>query len=94
MLSVLNSLGSIVGILTCSLLVNVFCLPSLLPAAPRQHRKVPDALKELVQRCWDADYDKRPEMTEVIEKLQRVLKELPKETPIATREGEGCCSVQ
>lgn len=35
----------------------------------RQHRRVPDALKDLVGRCWDANYDKRPEMTEVCYKL-------------------------
>jgi len=62
----------------------------------RQRRKVPDALKQLVERCWDADYDKRPEMTEVIEELKKTLAQLPMEISIAQRErtADSCCVVQ
>ncbi|KAF6260215.1 protein kinase [Scenedesmus sp. NREL 46B-D3] len=66
-------------------------------ALNRQHRRVPDALKELVGRCWDADYDKRPEMTEVIQELQRVFKELPPDPTVSQQQGGsggGCCSMQ
>ncbi|WIA42498.1 hypothetical protein OEZ86_008486 [Tetradesmus obliquus] len=66
-------------------------------ALNRQHRRVPDALKDLVGRCWDADYDKRPEMTEVIEELQRVLKELPLDSSVSQQHSNssgGCCSMQ
>lgn len=60
---------------------------------------MPEALKELVSRCWDADYDKRPEMIEVIEEMQKILKELPAEPSMmghggAAGSGSGCCSVQ
>jgi hypothetical protein len=59
----------------------------------RQSRKIPDALKALVGRCWDADYDKRPEMTEVIAELQQVLAVLPPDTSIAAQNSQ-CCVVQ
>lgn len=44
-------------------------------------------------RCWDADYDQRPEMTEVIAELQKVLSELPPDTSIAAQQS-GCCVLQ
>lgn len=55
---------------------------------------MPDRLKALVARCWDADYDKRPEMTEVIAELQSVMATLPPDTSLAAGGGGGCCSVQ
>eukprot|EP00775_Hariotina_reticulata_P001428 gene1428-1769_t len=62
----------------------------------RHNRKVPDVLKQLVERCWDPDYDKRPEMTAVIQELQKVLAQLPMEMSIAQRErtADSCCVVQ
>ncbi|KAF8063844.1 TRN1 [Scenedesmus sp. PABB004] len=69
-------------------------------AMNRQHERVPDALRELVARCWDADYDMRPEMTQVITELQAVLRTLPPEASLAggaaggASAGGGCCSVQ
>eukprot|EP00878_Enallax_costatus_P021095 GHUV01022324.1.p1 GENE.GHUV01022324.1~~GHUV01022324.1.p1 ORF type:complete len:161 (-),score=27.33 GHUV01022324.1:1510-1992(-) len=62
----------------------------------RHRTKIPDALKELVCRCWDADYDKRPEMTDVIEQLQDILQKMPPEPSVAggAAGGGGCCSVQ
>jgi hypothetical protein len=59
----------------------------------RQHRKVPDALKSLVSRCWDPDYDQRPEMTDVIVQLQQVLATMPPDASIASQ-NSGCCVVQ
>jgi hypothetical protein len=53
-------------------------------------RRIPGAVKDLVERCWAADYDSRPEFTEVIAALEAVLRELPRDAPAA--EG-GCCSV-
>jgi hypothetical protein len=58
---------------------------------------VPDALQALVSRCWDQDYDSRPEMTEVIAELQQVLAQLPPESSMVGGVGGGgggCCSVQ
>eukprot|EP00879_Flechtneria_rotunda_P018122 GHRR01019004.1.p1 GENE.GHRR01019004.1~~GHRR01019004.1.p1 ORF type:complete len:502 (+),score=132.95 GHRR01019004.1:177-1682(+) len=60
----------------------------------RQHRKVPEALQRLVSRCWDADLDKRPDMTEVIEELQKVLQNLPIDNHTTHQSVGGCCSVQ
>lgn len=48
------------------------------------NRRVPEALKEMVSRCWDADYDKRPEMTEVIAILQKV-RAMHAMTPVVAR---------
>lgn len=59
----------------------------------RQHRKVPDSLKALVSRCWDADYDARPEMTEVIAELQKTLQQMPLDTSLAAGHSQ-CCVLQ
>lgn len=61
--------------------------------ACRQHRQVPDALKSLVARCWDADYDQRPEMTDVIAELQKVLASMPPDTSLAAGQSQ-CCVLQ
>jgi len=74
----------------------IACAVCNLCGACRQRRKVPDALKQLVERCWDPDYDKRPEMTEVIQDLKKIMAQLPMEISIAQRErtADSCCVVQ
>ena len=55
-------------------------------------RKIPDKLKQLVEACWAADYEARPEFTDVIKTLEEVLKELPPDPP--RRAGQGCsCAI-
>lgn len=57
------------------LLPDALSICAAAPATRRSaggNRRVPEALKDMVSRCWDADYDKRPEMTEVIAILQKV----------------------
>eukprot|EP00877_Chromochloris_zofingiensis_P001047 jgi/Chrzof1/10943/Cz05g18050.t1 len=63
-------------------------------AVNRYSKKVPDRLKQLVERCWSANYDLRPEFTEVVAELEQVLADLPRETPIASHGNSGCCAVQ
>lgn len=39
--------------------------------------KVPPKLRQLVEQCWAADPEKRPDFNEVVRRLQEVLDELP-----------------
>ena len=43
----------------------------------RWHQSVPQDLQALTKRCWDADYDKRPEFAEICDVLQAALDKLP-----------------
>ncbi|KAI8473279.1 MAG: protein kinase [Monoraphidium minutum] len=53
--------------------------------------ELPAKLKHLVEQCWAADYETRPEFTQIIATLQEVLQGLPADVPQAS----GCaCSVQ
>ncbi|GFR46936.1 hypothetical protein Agub_g8584 [Astrephomene gubernaculifera] len=45
----------------------------------RRDQVVPPRLKRLVETCWAADYESRPEFTEVIEMLEEVAKEIKPE---------------
>jgi serine/threonine protein kinase len=65
-------------------------------AKNRWGHEVPQDVKDLIARCWDAKYEMRPEMTEVITALEAVLEKLP---PEARGSGGGagdspCCSIQ
>lgn len=61
------------------------------PTAPSFGHKLPDKLKRLVEQCWAASYEERPEMIQVISTLEEVLRELPPDPP----SGGGCaCTVQ
>ncbi|KAI8477395.1 MAG: protein kinase [Monoraphidium minutum] len=54
-------------------------------------RRIPDKVKVLVEQCWAADYEARPEFIQVITTLEEVLKELPPDPPSATK---GCsCAI-
>eukprot|EP00198_Chlamydomonas_reinhardtii_P001505 XP_001690841.1 protein kinase [Chlamydomonas reinhardtii] len=77
-------------------------------ATNKHDQVVPARLKRLVETCWSADYESRPEFVEVIEELEQVIKEVkmelpetgkrptsPKLTPgVASAEDGPCCSVQ
>ncbi|KAG2500845.1 hypothetical protein HYH03_001606 [Edaphochlamys debaryana] len=79
-------------------------------ATNRHDQVVPAKLKQLVETCWGADYEARPEFTEVIEMLEEVAKETkpdlielgPKRPGSASAAvksvvpaaAEGCCSLQ
>ncbi len=73
-----------------------WCLP-----ARRKKRSVPQALRDLVERCWAADYDTRPDFKDVITTLGGILNGMPLDTPISDPSASGsaanssaCCSVQ
>lgn len=56
-------------------------------------RKIPAKLKSLIEACWAADYEMRPEFLQIIGTLEDILKSLPPD-PISGDGGGGCCSVQ
>jgi len=62
----------------------------------RHGKVVPQALRELVQRCWDQNYELRPEMTEVITVLESVVMQMPMDEPVYGKGGQSgsCCSIQ
>jgi serine/threonine protein kinase len=61
----------------------------------RHGKVVPQALRELVQRCWDQNYELRPEMTEVITVLESIVTQMPLDEPVYGQSDQsGCCIVQ
>ena len=81
------------------------CLCCLVPARCRKGRVVPDRLKRLVEMCWAADYQQRPEFTYVVSELAAAVAELPVDPVWGAKKngggggaaaggGDGCCSVQ
>ncbi|KIY92453.1 protein kinase [Monoraphidium neglectum] len=44
-------------------------------------RRLPDKLKQLVEACWAADYESRPEFIQIIATLEEVLRDLPQDPP-------------
>lgn len=73
--------------------------PALLlatPAPPGRYipsQEVPDAIKALVENCWAADPEERPEFNQVVVELEAIAKDL---VPTITEppKAEGCCSLQ
>ena len=59
----------------------------------RWGKQVPDACKKLVERCWENNYDDRPDFDEIVGALDEVLKGMP-DTGRSAGGGGGCCSVQ
>ena len=58
-------------------------------------RRVPPKLKALIEACWAADYEARPEFLQVIATLEEILKELPPDPPVGGGGGLGaCCALQ
>lgn len=79
-----------------------------LQAACRWHEEIPSRLKNLVERCWDDDYDKRPDFDEICDVLEeeagglggsKMIKRPPGSqaaapaTAAAQKSSTGCCSV-
>lgn len=56
--------------------------------------KIPEALVELVERCWAPDYDMRPEFEDVCSILKEVLTDLPPTPSMLEHQDKGCCTVQ
>ena len=61
---------------------------------------MPEALKRLVERCWDDSHSKRPEFTEIYEEMYGICLTVPHDGPTvweaddkAPASGKGCCSV-
>lgn len=50
---------------------------------------LPQELAALVEDCWHADPEKRPEFTAVVETLGNVLKRMPAKK----NSSGGCCSI-
>lgn len=73
-------------------------------AVCRWHEEIPSRLKQLVERCWDDDYDKRPDFDEICDVLEeeasglggsKMVKRPPTApaTAAAQKSSAGCCSV-
>jgi hypothetical protein len=54
---------------------------------------VPQELRSLVERCWAADFDERPEFCEIVDALEAMLATMPPDADEAVR-GKGCCAIQ
>ena len=53
---------------------------------------VPDKIKAMVEACWAADHEARPEFEEVVDMLEAFAREL-KPTITDGTQGGGCCSL-
>mmetsp|Transcript_19352 Transcript_19352/g.48749 ORF Transcript_19352/g.48749 Transcript_19352/m.48749 type:complete len:494 (+) Transcript_19352:173-1654(+) len=51
------------------------------PAQSRWGTKIPDALKELVEKCWAADPEDRPSFIDICVELEGIVKKLPNDVP-------------
>jgi hypothetical protein len=82
------------------------CLPSVVPLGLRLPPRLnplpdpltspcppPQELRSIISDCWAADPEARPSFEEVVARLERLLKTLPKHVPYS-RADERCCSVQ
>ncbi|KAI8477080.1 MAG: kinase-like domain-containing protein [Monoraphidium minutum] len=52
-----------------------------------------DALRRIVDDCWNADPEARPSFEDVVGRLEALLATLPKHSPYSKGQGE-CCAVQ
>lgn len=57
---------------------------------------VPERIKALVESCWAADPDSRPEFEEVVDKLEAICRDIKPTVTDTTPSGGGgdCCIVQ
>ena len=70
----------------------------------RWNEEIPAPLKALVERCWDTDYERRPNFDEVCDVLEAEAKKLPAKRSLgradhsnpdaAGTSSNGCCVVQ
>jgi hypothetical protein len=52
------------------------------------------SLRTLIKDCWTADPEARPSFEDVVNRLEEMLKELPKHSPYS-KGSDGCaCSLQ
>jgi hypothetical protein len=56
-------------------------LPTYL-AACSFNKEVPERIKELIQACWEDEFEERPEFIEIVVELEDILTTMPPETPI------------
>jgi len=70
----------------------------------RWNEEIPAPLKQLVERCWDMDYDKRPNFDEICDILEAEARKLGGRSSASTQKvagekpggdhsGTGCCFV-
>lgn len=60
-----------------------------IPSSPFQ------ALRQLVSDCWHTDPESRPSFEDIVNRLEDMLKTMPKHSPYTAGGGAGgCCSVQ
>jgi hypothetical protein len=52
-------------------------------------------LRKLIEDCWTADPEARPSFEDVVNRLEDMLKDMPKHSPYNKGQGEGCtgCSL-
>ena len=55
---------------------------------------VPDKIKEMVEACWAADHEARPEFEEVVEMLEAYTRDIRPMVSYGEQKGGGCCTVQ
>lgn len=65
----------------------------LLPVAP-DARHIFQNLRSLIEDCWAADPESRPSFEDVVNRLEDMLKDMPKHSPYS-KGNDGCqCSLQ
>jgi Protein tyrosine and serine/threonine kinase len=73
---------------------NPFSMCSLVSKSASQVPLLPkQELRELVERCWSEEPNKRPAFTEVVTILDGLQQKMPR-TPYGVTASGGCCSVQ
>jgi hypothetical protein len=60
---------------------------------PADLKVVPPKIKALVEQCWAADHEQRPEFEEVVEVLESIARDLQPTVSDGVQES-GCCSLQ
>ena len=55
---------------------------------------VPDKIKAMVEACWAADHEARPEFEEVVDMLESFAREIKPTVSYGEQKGGGCCSLQ
>eukprot|EP00877_Chromochloris_zofingiensis_P012895 jgi/Chrzof1/785/Cz01g28220.t1 len=51
-------------------------------------------LRKIVEDCWNPDPESRPSFEDVVNRLEAMLKALPKHSPYTKPSDQGCCVVQ
>ena len=63
-------------------------------------KKVPEVLKHIVESCWEADYQKRPEFGQLSKQMDEIWYTLPREQNSVCsaesgpgKDSKGCCCI-